>query len=412
MARTETHDILIIGGGLVGSSLALMLAREECAHLSCALVEARDFPASVADYQPAFDERSTALAWGSRLIFESLGLWPELEPGVATIRHIHVSQKGHIATARFHADESPWPAYGHVMPNVRAGRVLGAALKAQSRVALHLGETVERVTRQDNVWQLRLNSGRVIGSRTLVLADGGRSALGEQLALQFDSRPYGQSAIVTNLAVSKPHDDWAWERFTPDGPLACLPLPDQDGQHRLALVWTVPEKQLDGILALDDEAFAARLESRIGLRIGRIDQVGERVSYPLSLTTCRTPVREGLVVLGNAAHTLHPVAGQGFNLALRDAWALARRWAEVPADQCHTRDVLNGYLSDQRLDQQRTVLASDSLVRLFTGREWLAPARGLGLLGLSVSRALQVPFARTAMGLGGQLFDRGFSSHD
>ncbi|RMF19806.1 MAG: 2-octaprenyl-6-methoxyphenyl hydroxylase [Gammaproteobacteria bacterium] len=406
MSRAERFDIVIVGGGLVGASLALMLAQPAYAHLKVALLDAREFPADTGDYQPAFDERSTALAWGSRLILEELGVWAALEEGVATIRHIHVSQQGHIATARFHADQSPWPAYGHVLPNVWAGRVLGAALHRQDRVTLHLGDPVNRIARRQGTWQIEREQGSPLEAHTLVLADGGRSRLSEQLGLNFSVKPYGQHAVVTNLAVSRPHGDWAWERFTPDGPLACLPLPDQQGQHRLALVWTVPERWAEGLKQTSEADFIRRLEARMGYRIGKIESVGERVTYPLSLTTCDTPVQEGLVVLGNAAHTLHPVAGQGFNLALRDARALARCWADVEAGETGQLDVLQRYLAGQRLDQQRTVMASDTLVRLFTGREWLAPARGLGLLGISVSRSLQIPFARLAMGLSGRLTDR------
>ena len=233
----------------------------------------------------------------------------------------------------------------------------------------------------------------------LIVADGGRSGLLEQLGIHRQVRPYGQTAIIANITSSQGHDGVAYERFTPNGPLALLPM----SAGRSALVWTQPDAQVDEVMTLSDAAFLEALQDAFGFRMGALTRVGQRHAYPLSLIEAEEQVRTGLVVLGNAAHSLHPIAGQGFNLSLRDAMALADTLIDAPAHGAPgDLRLLEGYLDRQRQDQQQTIAFSDGLTRLFSNRRpVLAAGRNLGLLGMDIVAPLKSVFARQAMGLKG-----------
>ncbi|PAU88535.1 2-octaprenyl-6-methoxyphenyl hydroxylase [Pseudomonas sp. WN033] len=384
---------------MVGASLALAL--QECARIRgwrLRLIEAQ--PPRAGGWQPSYDARSTALSQGSRQLFERLGVWAQLAERVEPIRQIHVSDRGHPGVARIDAAREGVPALGYVVENAWLGEVLLGALDTDVVEWLApANATAARAVTGGYQLDLQTADGaQTLETELLVVADGGRSGLLESLGIHRQVRGYGQTAIIANISTSKAHAGVAFERFTDSGPLALLPLSGQ----RSALVWTQPSDQADTVMGLADEAFLARLQDAFGFRLGALTRVGERHAYPLSLSEAQEQVRPHLVVLGNAAHSLHPIAGQGFNLSLRDTLALADCLSREAERQPGDWTVLQGYLQRQQLDQRLTVAFSDQLTRLFSNRQPLLTAgRNLGLLGLDILPPAKRLFARQAMGLHG-----------
>lgn len=386
-------DIAIIGGGLVGASLAVALQVEAKARgWSICLIEPFT-PGS--GYQPSYDARSTALSFGSQQIYQRLGLWLQISQRAEPIKQIHVSDCGRFAAARLSAEEEGVPALGYVVENAWLGECLWQALDPEV-VSWRSPAQVTRMQAQADGYQLGLDDGGELACSLAILAEGGRSGLREQLGIAVSSTPYGQSALIANISTEHDHQGLAFERFTEEGPMAMLPLADR----RCALVWTRATAEADRLLALDDRQFLAELQQAFGYRLGSLRQVGARHLYPLALSEAREQVRKHLVVLGNAAHSLHPIAGQGYNLSLRDAQVLA---ATLLASRAPLGDLatLQRYLASQQMDQQLTVGFSDQVTRLFsTGQPVLAAGRNLGLLGLDLLPPAKRWFARQAMGLG------------
>ncbi|MCJ8168276.1 2-octaprenyl-6-methoxyphenyl hydroxylase [Atopomonas sediminilitoris] len=395
-AMQSTQRLVIVGGGMVGASLALALqgyARERQWEL--VLVEAF---APTSEFQPSYDARSTALSYGSRLIFERLGVWAAMAERAEPIRQIHVSDRGRFGAARLNAEEEHVPALGYVVENAWLGHCLLNALDTEV-VQWRCPAQVTALTAQPSGYQLTLKEDgddSVLHADLLVLADGGRSGLREQLGIGVRHTPYGQSALIANLTPAQPHQGQAFERFTDNGPMALLPVAD----NRCALVWTRPEEDAERLRTLDDRSLLAELQDAFGYRLGAIKQIGTRHIYPLALTEAEEQVRPHLVVLGNAAHSLHPIAGQGFNLSLRDTMALA---GELLASETALGALapLTAFHARQSRDQWLTIGFSDRVTRLFSNNDpLLSLGRGLGLVGLDVVPLAKHWFARQAMGLG------------
>ncbi|UAW98849.1 2-octaprenyl-6-methoxyphenyl hydroxylase [Halopseudomonas nanhaiensis] len=391
--------ITIAGGGMVGASLALSLqgvARE--LGWSIRLIEAH--PPVPGSWQPSYDARSTALSQGSRQIYQRLGVWEHLAQRIEPIREIHVSDRGHPGAARIEATIERVPALGYVVENAWLGDVLLGALD-QDVVQWMAPARVLEAQAESGGYRLKVEVGESVSEMhtdLLVIADGGRSSLLDQLRIYRKVQPYSQAALIANVTTAAGHGSVAYERFTSTGPLALLPL----SGNRSALVWTLPEEQAADVASLAPEQFLDRLQQAFGFRMGTLTQVGERACYPLKLIEAEEQIRTALVVLGNAAHSLHPIAGQGFNLSLRDTQALAQ--ALICAGQAGRRPgelaVLQGYLDGQRSDQWLTTAFSDRLTRLFSNRRPLMTVgRNLGLLGLDVLPPAKRLFARQAMGL-------------
>ena len=386
-------QLAIIGGGLVGASLALALQSGAKARgWQIVLVE----PFAPGDsYQPSYDARSTALSFGTRQIYERLGLWPAICPRAEAITQIHVSDRGRFGAARLSAEDEGVAALGYVVENAWLGHCLWQALD-RDVVSWRCPAEVTRLQALGDGYRLTLNDEEILDCDLAVLADGGRSGLREQLGIAVRHTPYGQTALIANISPAEPHAGQAFERFTDEGPMAMLPLAD----NRCALVWTRPGNDAARLQALDERAFLAELQQAFGYRLGALRQVGARHTYPLALVEAQEQVRPHLVVLGNAAHSLHPVAGQGYNLALRDTLALADCLLASPAPLGDFA-TLQRYLSVQQQDQALTVGFSDRVTRLFGRNESLLVAgRTLGLLGLDLLPPAKRWFARQAMGLG------------
>jgi len=387
------QSLAIIGGGLVGASLALALqdgarARGWRIHLIEPFEPGHE-------YQPSYDARSTALSYGTRLIYQRLGLWERIAERAEPILRIHVSERGSFGAARLDCTREGVEALGYVVENAWIGHCLWQALDDQV-VVRHCPAEVERLEPGATGYRLSFTDGQQLECDLTVLADGGRSGLREQLGIQVSRRPYGQTALIANITPGKPHGGLAFERFTEDGPMALLPLQDD----RCALVWTRSQVDAARLAQAHEAVFLGELQEAFGYRLGALQQVGARHLYPLTLIEAEEQVRSGLVVLGNAAHSLHPIAGQGYNLSLRDVEALS---VALLCSDAALGDlaVLQEYARRQRFDQRVTVGFSDQVTRLFgdSGR-LVAAGRNLGLLGLDLMPAAKRWFARQAMGLG------------
>lgn len=398
---TEHYDIVIVGGGMVGASLALALSGLP---LRVAVVEAWP-PDSAA--QPSYDDRATALAEGSRRIFATLGCWSALARDVAPIRRIHVSDRGRFGFARLDAGDYGVEALGYVVENRRLGAVLWSALEASPRVDLLAPVRVTAVEPAGDAARVELESdGEPRGELTaglVVAADGARSRTRDMLGMSARVQDYGQHAVIANVTTDEgAAGDEAFERFTDSGPLALLPMT----ADRWSLVWTVEPARAEALVAAADDDFLAALQQAFGYRLGGFRQTGRRQAYPLQLVRALDQQLGRVLLIGNAAHGLHPVAGQGFNLGLRDVAVLADVLATAVADgrDPGESETLQHYLDWRRDDHENVIALTDSLVRLFTNP--LAPvraARALGLIGLDLIGPAKDRFARRTMGLNGRL---------
>jgi 2-polyprenyl-6-methoxyphenol 4-hydroxylase len=398
-------DIAIVGGGMVGISLALLLARENPGW-RVTLIE--NFPLTAgaeAPYQSSFDARSTALSAGSRAILDHCGLWPALREHTTGIRQVHVSDKGHFGGSVIQAREHGLDAVGYVVENAWLGKVLAARLTALPQVRCHAPASVSAVQATARGYRLTLEADQqrwTLDSQLLVLADGADSQLRGQLGIAVDRRDYRQSAIIANIRSDRPHGGVAYERFTAEGPTALLPLGESDHSRTMALVWAGPADRAAALCECADGEFLQALQQQFGYRQGVFEAVSSRHLYPLQLTVAKEQIRRSLVLMGNAAHSLHPVAGQGFNLALRDCQALAETLASGVAAGLALNDprLLQTYLDKQTPDQWATIQLSDTFVRCFSSNQ-LAQSllRNLGFFALDTLPGAKRLLAEQTMGL-------------
>jgi 2-octaprenyl-6-methoxyphenol hydroxylase len=435
LCRAQHYDLVIVGAGMVGASLACILDKTLLTTpLHILLVETAPIDLNAPPTQPSFDARSTVLSHGTVAYLRELGLWEALADRAEAITHIHVSDQGRFGAVRMNAREQGVDALGHVIENSLLGSMFNHALARISHqppavaapgyaLATDAGEKCGlanavhlEICSAVNVTAIKpLPSGMqvtlegragesVLTTGLVVLAEGGRSGLCEKLGIHRSKKAYNQEAVIANVAFTEPHANIAYERFTPNGPLALLPLPDMEGQHRAALVWTRKAGEAEALKALPDAEFLAALQDEFGSRLGRFIRTGERHSYPLSLVSAEEQVRPGLVLLGNVAHSLHPVAGQGFNLAFRDTMRLAAVLTKAHncGEPLGATEHLQGYLQVTRTDQDRTTVFSDYMTRLFSTNNAIAVwIRKFGLFSIDMVLPLRRVFGGRAMGLAG-----------
>jgi 2-octaprenyl-6-methoxyphenol hydroxylase len=391
-------DVAIVGGGLVGASLAAALAGSP---LRLLLVES--VPLGARD-QPSFDERTTALGNASRHIFEGLGVWGTIAAEAAAIRAIHVSDAGRFGFARLTAAEQGIEAFGYVAANRRIGAALWERLRAAPNLALRVPGRVQNVAITSEAVRFEAVADGAAGTapepvvaRLVVAADGAHSQIRAAAGIEAQVEDYDQVAIVANVATDAPHEGIAYERFTATGPLALLPL--HDGNR--AVIWACRPAHAAQLLSLDEAAFLAQLQAHFGWRAGRFVRAAPRLSYPLQLTRAAAPAATRTVLIGNAAQALHPVAGQGFNLGLRDAAMLAEVLANAPGDP-GSPALLERFTAWRARDRRGVVGFTDSLVKLFgDGRFGVAALRDLGLLLFDLTPPAKDALARVSGGFGG-----------
>ena len=396
MGKSVTDcDVLIIGGGLVGASLACAL--EPSGH-RVALIEAFELKS---ESQPSYDDRTVALSWGSRCILDGMGLWSDIEDRVEAIKTIHISDRGHFGVTRLHHTEEGVDALGYVAENRVLGEVLYKHLDNHLNLSLHCPAEITAIEQKaDHVLATIMEKGknRMIKARLLVAADGVSSRVREMLHIGSSVQDYGQSAVITNVTPGTRHNQVAYERFTDTGPLAFLPMTEA----RCSVVWSVPAAQAEELASLDDEAFLQQLQQRFGYRLGRLQHTGRRHVYPLRLIETTQTVRGRVVIVGNAAHTIHPVAGQGLNLALRDIALLAELLAE--AEDAGDANLLRNYVEQREQDTERVYRFTDGLVKIFSNSNApLGHLRAAGLVAVGLVPLLRHQLARQSMGMCGRI---------
>ncbi len=402
-AVQEYYDVVVIGGGLVGASFACALSHAMAGQSTRILVTEA---AESLQTSTSFDARSTALSFGSRQIYADLGLWEALAAYATPIQKIHVSDRGHFGAVRIDHQEMGVDALGYVAENQHLGVVLTEALANNPNIDYLCPAKIAALTPTAEGYSVQVESsqqhGCIVQAGLVVLADGGKSSLSQSLGISSAVTHYEQSAIIANIAFTNPHQHVAYERFTDSGPLAVLPLRSLAGENRGALIWTVAKDEAGEILALSEAQFLSRLQARFGHRLGAFTKCGTTAAYPLSLSVAREQIRPGLVLLGNVAHSLHPVAGQGLNLALRDATVLATTLASAGAraERLGSMKVLQDYVQHQQRDQDATIDFSHYMTQLFSSdHPALVWARKFGLFSIDLVPAFKRGFARQAMGL-------------
>ncbi len=387
-------DILIVGGGMVGASLAVALKPLK---LKIGLIEVFNF--GVAE-QPSYDDRSIALSYGSSRIYQGMGLWGKLQFGVENIQHIHISDRGHFGATRLAATQENVPALGYVVESRVLGKLLYEEL-TDSDIELLVPAKVFAVTQDADSVHVSIERAGVVDSvqtRLLVVSDGSQSAVRDMLGIAATRREYHQTALIANVTTAEPHRHTAYERFTPHGPLALLPLTE----GRYSLVWTHRDEDVAATMALDDAAFLRKLQAEFGYRQGEFVRVGQRATYPLVLQKSVQEVAGRAVVIGNASHALHPVAGQGLNLGLRDVATLADLLADAARNGADpgSRTLLADYAQRRQPDYAAVVQYTDTLVRIFSNDfAPLGHARAGGLLAVDRVPLLRHWITRQSMGL-------------
>ncbi len=383
---------------MVGASLAVALMP---LNLKVALVDAFEFGVSE---QHSYDDRAIALSYGSSRIYQGMGLWDELQPKTTTIDKIHISDRGHFGATRLSAKKEKVPALGYLVESRILGKQLYDILK-QSDVEMIVPATVTGLENNESELSITIlkadEQEEKLTARLLVASDGTESKIRELSGVGSTRSAYQQAAVVANISTENPHNNQAFERFTDEGPIALLPLSD----NRCSLVWThntkIDSSDLDETMALDDADFLRKLGKKFGYRLGRFTKVGKRSSFPLSLVNAQQFTAPRTAIIGNAAHTMHPVAGQGLNLALRDIAVLADLISQfAPSDDVGSKGLLESYEKQRSGDVKTTVRYTDSLVRLFSNDNFLlGHARAGGLLAVDRLPPLRNWVTRQSMGI-------------
>lgn len=383
----KQFDVVIIGGGMAGASCALGL-KQSNKKLSIAVIEANEVSA---DYHPSFDDRSIALAQQSVQYLKSINAFDCQAPFAAAIKKVTVSDRGHFGKTHIDCQEYGHDALGYVVEVNPFGRSLHQQL-TRTDVSLFCPDTVAKLEYQSDFANITLSSGEQLSAKLVVIADGAHSQSRKLANIEFNTRAYQQAAIIANIEVAGGHHHHAFERFTEHGPMALLPM----SNNRYSLVWCMEPEQIEHTMALEDDAFLAALQKAFGYCGGAFSKVGMRASYPLVYGKAESLSSHRTVLIGNAGHAIHPIAGQGFNLGLRDVQLLCDMANRSDlGDYAFTR-----YYSQTRSKDITTVMTlTDSLVRLFSNSSrLLALGRSIGLFSMDLFSSLKTPLAKQLMG--------------
>lgn len=392
LSQTD-YDIAIVGAGLSGSLLAHAVLK-----LSPSLkIVLLDDNAEQLDKgcHPGFDARSVALSAGSYHILDELGLWSELQEKAQPIEDIHISDRGHFGALDLPKCAKD-KAFGYVVELQDAGVVISKKLTEYKQLTRRYNTRLLSIEKQANQVLCKLESGQCFSAKLCVAADGTNSMTRELLNIVSETTDYACTAVIANLNTTKPHLNKAYERFTEYGPIALLPLTS----NRYSLVWSIKNNEAERLAGLSEDAFLRELQQAFGFRAGIFQAVGKRDFYPLQLVTTAKPITHRALCIGNAAHCLHPVMGQGFNLGLRDLFVLAQVISEVE-NQSSIGDyqMLNRYWLARQKDHQKTIQMTDSMVRIFSHNNWpFVLGRNIALQMMNCFPSLTQPIVEQAKG--------------
>lgn len=405
MTSARHFDIVIAGGGMVGLALACALRNSA---YEIALIEVRECPAPVAPSDSAavgFDPRVSALTVASQQFFSALGVWPAIvEQRACAFDRMHVWDAAGSAAIDFNARDLRQSLLGHIVENRVTLQALLAAVKASHNITLYCPQSVQNAdfdATESQPAQLQLQSGEQLTTQLLVAADGGQSRVRELAGFSTRQWSYGQRAIVTTVRMQQPHQRTARQRFLPTGPLAFLPLPDSE-QKCCSIVWSATDEHADALLKLDDEAFARALVEAFEHRLGTVHELARRYSFPLQQRHSTRYVKPGVALLGDAAHVIHPLAGQGANLGIQDVQVLAEELQRAldRGVQPGAMHVLERYQRRRMGSNLLMMGAVEGFKRLFAESSlpvrWL---RNTGMRQLNTLAPIKQRIMRQAMGL-------------
>ncbi|EJF7265465.1 2-octaprenyl-6-methoxyphenyl hydroxylase [Vibrio parahaemolyticus] len=388
----KQYDVVIAGGAMAGATLALAIEHLSQGALRVAVVE--PFKAQ-SDQHPGFDSRSIALSYGTVNLLRHLELWSAIEPFTTPIEHIHVSDRSHAGMTDITKHDVGVEALGYVVELADVGRVYQELLTHSTAIDLYCPDSAKHITRtQENV-TIELASGELLNAKLLVAADGAVSQCCQQIGLELSEHDFGQVAVIANIVTQEPHQGRAFERFTENGPVALLPMSD----NRMSLVWCLRPDEAQIAMELSESEFLERLQQDFGWRLGAMQKVGLRASYPLLLRHRKQNISHRFAIVGNAAQTLHPIAGQGFNLGIRDVVTLAEELVKQGEDVGRYQGLIR-FSQRREADRNETIWLTSSLVHVFSN-DLLAMriGRNTALAAMDNLSIFKQPLLRHTLGL-------------
>ncbi|QMV13273.1 2-octaprenyl-6-methoxyphenyl hydroxylase [Vibrio spartinae] len=387
----KMFDVIISGGAMAGATLALALDASFGGKLRIAVVESCDFSTQA---HPGFDARSIALSDGTVQILQAYQLWDAIQPYATPISSIHISDRGHAGMTDLEANRLGMSALGYVVELADVGQVYHRLLQERAAISLFCPATIQSVERTTDEVQVQLADQSTLRGKLLIAADGNTSTCCHQLGITSEVRDFEQVAVIANVELDQPHQGQAFERFTTSGPLALLPM----SRQRMAMAWCVRPDSWAEMLSQDDDTFLAKLQQTFGWRLGKMNRVGTRAAYPLKLTYRSRAVSHRFAIIGNAAQTLHPIAGQGFNLGIRDIATLVEEVRRHPDDVgCYA--ALSAFQQRRTPDRQKTMIMTSTLVHTFSNAWFPAVVgRNLGLMAIDNLPVLKQPLLTRTLG--------------
>ncbi|EJG1989264.1 TPA: 2-octaprenyl-6-methoxyphenyl hydroxylase [Vibrio parahaemolyticus] len=388
----KQYDVVIAGGAMAGTTLALAIEHLSQGALRVAVVE--PFKAQ-SDQHPGFDSRSIALSYGTVNLLRHLELWSAIEPFSTPIEHIHVSDRSHAGMTDITKHDVGVEALGYVVELADVGRVYQELLTHSTAIDLYCPDSAKHITRtQENV-TIELASGELLNAKLLVAADGAVSQCCQQIGLELSEHDFDQVAVIANIVTQEPHQGRAFERFTENGPVALLPMSD----NRMSLVWCLRPDDAQIVMELSESEFLERLQQDFGWRLGAMQKVGLRASYPLLLRHRKQNISHRFAIVGNAAQTLHPIAGQGFNLGIRDVVTLAEELVKQGEDVGRYQGLIR-FSQRREADRNETIWLTSSLVHVFSN-DLLAMriGRNTALAAMDNLSIFKQPLLRHTLGL-------------
>lgn len=393
MSSQYDYDLVIIGGGMVGLSLAATFADTA---LSVAVIEP-SLPQQTK--QPSFDQRSIALSISSQRFFETLGMWPKFQKCIQSVSKLHISREGGFGHAQLDAYDYGLKAFGHIVGAQDLGQILSEYLSDKNNIQVLRPASFKSIRLSEDQIDIELNQKlQTISSRVFVAADGTFSNVKSQLGIKSDIQDYNQAMVVANVSFSEPNPEMAFERFRESGALALLPIDTQS----YCILMTVSEKSVQSITKLNDADFCQQIYHQFGYRLGCVTNISKRVSYPIKQVLARSLVKNNCVLVGNAAHQLHPIAAQGLNLSIRDLALLAEKLCDYFDGKSgnELEAVLKQYQEKRRLGLDNTANFIHSITNLFEVKsDSIKHGIHAGLIGIDILPKLGMSWIKEGAGL-------------